>query len=86
MGRGGVAVWCSGMVCTLQPKGLRFESASSHCVATMDKLLTHVVCAEGNRRLPHSSHPPGANEPAFWQRSIITTTQVQIPQMNPFIL
>ena len=68
------------MFCALQPEGRRFKSTSSHCVATLDKLLTHimgqqlvqVVCEECNGKPPHSSHlAPGSvkfNEPAFGQR------------------
>src|SRR6218665_998826 len=33
--------WCRDMFCALQTEGRRFESTSSHCVATLDKLLTH---------------------------------------------
>ena len=36
--------WCRGMFCAfsaLQPKGRGFESTSHHCIATLDKLLTH---------------------------------------------
>src|SRR6218665_1891125 len=66
---------CRGMYCALQPKGRRFESTSSHCVATLDKLLTHNLrlhlCEEGNGKPPHSS-PGGvkATEYTFGQRII----------------
>src|SRR6218665_3468680 len=33
--------WFRGMFCALQPKGCGFESTSSHCVVTLEKMLTH---------------------------------------------
>jgi len=58
----------------LQPKGRGFESASRHCIATLDKLLTH-NCLWGTQRETTSliSSPGGvkAYEPAFRQRTII---------------
>jgi len=33
--------WCSDGFGALHPKGCRFESTSSHCVPTLDQLLTH---------------------------------------------
>jgi len=52
------------MCCALQLEGRRFESTSSHCIVTMDKLLTH--------NSPTHLIPGGvkANEPAFGQRTI----------------
>ena len=74
MGSGGVEVY--GYAYTLfdlQPKGCWFESTSSHCVATLDKLLTQ-NCLVGRRRETTSliSSPGGvkANEPVFGQKTI----------------
>ena len=64
------------MLRALRLQGRGFESTSSHCVATLDKLLTNNCLWESNVKPPHSSHSsPGgvkANEPALGQRAIIT--------------
>ena len=63
----------SGMCCALHPEGHRFASTSSHCGATLDKLVTH-NCLRGRQREITSliSSPGGvkANEPAFGQRTV----------------
>lgn len=45
------------MFYALYREGRRFESTSSHCVVTLDKLLTSFVYEEGNGKSPHSSNP-----------------------------
>ena len=69
------ARWCRCGFSALQPERPWFESTSTHCVMTLDKLLTH-NCLWGRKRETTSLiSPPGgvkANEPAFGQRTIIT--------------
>src|SRR6218665_1761101 len=62
-----------GMFCALQLEGCWFESTSSHCVATLDKLLTDNCPRKATGTMSHISYPGGikANEPALGQRTII---------------
>jgi len=45
--------------CNRRVEGSNLQCTSSHCVATLDKLLSLpiFVCVEGNGKPPHSSHP-----------------------------
>ena len=51
--------WCSGMFCALWPEGRRLESTSSHCVATLDKLLTHDCLGVRQRKTTSLISSPG---------------------------
>src|SRR6218665_353593 len=74
-----------GMFSALQPKGRRFESTSSHCVVTLDKLLTH-NCLRGRQWEATSliSSPGGikTDEPAFGLRTIIIIISNQIMECS----
>jgi len=66
-----VTLWCA-----LQPEGSRLESTSSHCVANLDKLLTHNILWGRQREttctsLISSQGGVKTNKPAFGQRIII---------------
>jgi len=50
--------WCWGMLCALQMKGRGFESTSSHCVATLNKLLTHNCLWRRQRETTSLISPP----------------------------
>ena len=68
--------WCRRIFCALQmqPEGRWFESTSSHCIATLDKLLT-CNCLWGRQWETTSliSSPGGvkANELACGQRTLV---------------
>src|SRR6218665_2387183 len=62
------------MFCAMQPEGRKFESTSSHCVATLEKLLAHnCLCGRQLETISLISSPGGvkSSEPAFGQRTII---------------
>src|SRR6218665_2481205 len=58
------------MLCAFQQESRKFESTSRHCVATLDKLLTH-NCLRGRQRETTSLTSSSSNKPAFRQRTII---------------
>ena len=51
--------WYSSIFCALLPEGSRFESTSSHCVATLNKLLTHMTARDRANRVPNHTEITG---------------------------